>query len=170
MDDRRRRLGRLASAHRERAYRAAFRVLARADEALDVVQESFLALRDHLDRVPDECAGAWLARVAWRKALDRVRRPDPLRRASDAAVVPAAVPDPGDEELRARVRTALGELPERQADVIGLRIYENETFVEIARVLGITEGAAKTHFRRGVTALRHRLAPLRVDLDPERNG
>lgn len=157
------RLRRLAARHRERTYRAAYRVLAEREAALDATQDAFVALAERGAGVPDAQAGAWLARVATNVALDRLRRRARERRAAPrVAAGPAAAP-PGPlgaavaEEERGRVLAALGALPERQREVLALRAWEGRTFAAIARELGISEGATKVHFRRGLTALRHRL-------------
>ena len=68
------RLRSLVEAHRDRTFRCAYRILGHHEDALDVLQEASLKLYEHLDRVPDDRAGAWLCRVATNRALDLVRR------------------------------------------------------------------------------------------------
>ncbi len=149
----------LVEAHKDAAYRAAFRLLGCREDALDVLQETFLALhRDGAD-VATERVRAWVLRVATNRAIDRLRG----RRGADAEVEPdrwpARVADgPADHaeraEVRHRVAAALDRLSARQREVVLLRVYENESFVRIAERLEITEGACKAHFRRGLETLR----------------
>src|SRR5262249_16956341 len=58
------------------------------------------------------------------------------------------------EELRRRVRTALGQLAERDREVLVLRYLEQLSTREIAAVLGIAEGAVKTRHLRALQRLR----------------
>jgi len=153
----------LVAVHKDRTFRAALRVLANRDEALDVTQEAFLALHRHAGRVPDDAVGPWLVRVATNRSIDRVRRRKRARTTPLSGEVPAPDDRPAESAARAeehaRVRAALAKLPERQRQVLAMRVMEQRTFVELSRALGISEGAAKVHFRRGLAALRARLAP-----------
>ncbi len=153
----------LVQQHQERTYRAALRVLRDHDEALEVTQEAFLALHRRGGDVAAAALGAWLARVATHAALDRVRRrgrvvaverpPEPL------APEPAPAARAETAERRARVLAALAALPERQRQVLTLRVFDQLTFPALAAALDISEGAAKVHFRRGLRALASRLRP-----------
>jgi RNA polymerase sigma-70 factor (sigma-E family) len=51
------------------------------------------------------------------------------------------------------MRRALSTLPARQRAVVVLRYYEDLTGAEIAAVLGISEGAVKSHAHRALRAL-----------------
>ena len=64
------------------------------------------------------------------------------------------------EELRARVVDALARLPDRQREVVVLRIIDGERWGAIAETLDLSEGTAKTHLRRALERLRALLAPL----------
>ena len=57
-------------------------------------------------------------------------------------------------ELVARVRHAVDQLPETQRVVVHLNRFEGMTFLEIAQVLGITEGAVKLRAFRAYETLR----------------
>jgi RNA polymerase sigma-70 factor (ECF subfamily) len=58
------------------------------------------------------------------------------------------------EELRHRVREALGRLPERDREVLVLRYLEQLSTAEVAAVLEITEGAVKVRHLRALARLR----------------
>src|SRR6476646_264581 len=76
------RLTALFEAHHERLYRLARRLSPSADDALDLVQETFLKAARSIDRIPARLRSeeAWLVRVLvniqrdhWRKASVRKR-------------------------------------------------------------------------------------------------
>jgi DNA-binding CsgD family transcriptional regulator len=83
----------------------------------------------------------------------RRRRELPL---ADHDLTAASDPDGG---LDAILLTAIWRLPRRQREVIALRIFLDLDTATIARQLGIEAGTVRTHLSRGVTALRHELAP-----------
>jgi len=155
------------NAHRETAFRAARRILGGDEDALDVAQEAIFELARRGGEVSAAGTRAWLVRVATNRAIDRLRRRDPLggaeRLDADSAPAPAARDAVEDAELRRRVRGALATLAPRQAEVIVLRIFEEMSFTDLAGTLGISEGAAKVHFRRALEHLRDRLGLLSPD-------
>jgi RNA polymerase sigma-70 factor (ECF subfamily) len=155
------RMGELIDRHWRATYQAAFRVLCDRDEALDAAQEALLALHENLDGIVDKQAGSWLWRVATNKALDRYRR----RRLRAATSGYDGLVDPGPQppaladlaEERTRLFHALTGLSPRQREIVMRRTLEEETFVAIAADLGISQGATKVHYRRGLAALRNSL-------------
>jgi len=153
----------LVAAHQDRTFAVAFRVLRDREAALDILQESLLALFRNRAAVPDEQAGAWLARVAANRAIDQLRRR--ARERALQAPVEAVAGDPeagliADEE-RCAVAVALDQISPQQQAVVTRRVYEEQSFAAIARELGLAEGSVKVHFRRGLEALRGMLRPGR---------
>jgi RNA polymerase sigma-70 factor (ECF subfamily) len=65
--------------------------------------------------------------------------------------------DQPDHELQERVQAALQAIPESYREVIVLHRWHDLGFVEIARMLGTTEGAVKLRAHRGYLALREQL-------------
>jgi RNA polymerase sigma-70 factor (ECF subfamily) len=106
----------------------------------------------------------WVFTIAARVRVDELRRQ--RRRAEDAddealatddgAPASADMPEAAvaTRQLVARVRGALDQLPESQRVIVHLHRYEELTFVEIARVLGTTEGAVKLRAFRAYERLR----------------
>jgi RNA polymerase sigma factor (sigma-70 family) len=60
---------------------------------------------------------------------------------------------------RAKVIDALSTLPPRQREVLVLRFYADLPETGIAAILGISQGAVKSHTFRGIAALRAALKP-----------
>ncbi len=83
---------------------------------------------------------------------------------ADVLADPESRDDPGDvvvaRERAERVRAALDRLPEPQRVVVHLHRFEELSFAEIGKVLGISEGAAKVRAFRAYGQLRAMLADL----------
>ncbi|RYG49740.1 FliA/WhiG family RNA polymerase sigma factor [bacterium] len=65
-----------------------------------------------------------------------------------------------DNEVREALTNALGHLPERERTVVGLYYTENLTFLEIGRVLGISESRAYQLHGQALSRLRQRFRPM----------
>ncbi|MFN2389862.1 MAG: RNA polymerase sigma factor [Actinomycetota bacterium] len=140
------------------------RVVADASLAEEVAQDTFLALwrrPGSYDRGRGTLRG-FLLGVARNKAIDRVRREESLRRATDALI---AESDPTSGEAsstelmdrmdeRQIITRALGTLSAVQREVIVLAYFGGRTYREVASELGIPEGTAKTRMRDGLIKLR----------------
>ena len=164
----------LMDRHYRRLYRICLAYLRDPDEALDAVQESFVRAFQNAarwDGLAD--AGPWLTRIAVNMSIDRYRRTR-RRRVTFAPFVETdhddaqAADEPSPErrvqsrETGARIKAALGALPERQRAVFVMRHYEEMSLEEIATSLGLSLGTVKSTLHRAVHRLRERLAGLRA--------
>ena len=100
---------------------------------------------------------AWVVRTALNAGASWWRR---RRRISELPLAghDAAVPSDVDYGLDTALLTALRHLPDRQREVIALRVFLDLDFDTIAGLLGITPGTVRVHLSRAVTALRHKLS------------
>jgi RNA polymerase sigma factor (sigma-70 family) len=139
-------------------YGLAVRVIGEGRAAEDVSQEVFLHVWEHPEAF-DPARGSlrtWLGLLAHRRAVDYVRREEARRRRvqREATRRPLAIPDV--EEMATalvtaeRVRDALGVLPVEQRRAIELAYFGGRTYREVAEVLGIPEGTAKSRLRLGL--------------------
>ncbi|HVR71232.1 MAG TPA: sigma-70 family RNA polymerase sigma factor [Vicinamibacteria bacterium] len=166
----------LMERHYRRIYRVALSYLRDPDEALDVVQETFVKAFQHAARWDARSeVGSWLTRIGINQAIDRYRRVR-RRRASEEPIEDGAGdhdrrwsdsgPSPERQvmghEMGARLAGALRGLPERQRAIVVLRHYEEMTLEEIARTLGLSLGTVKSSLHRAVHRLRERLGELRA--------
>lgn len=68
-----------------------------------------------------------------------------------------------NEEERRAVQSALAGLPAEQREIVHLKVYESQTFQEIAALLGIPANTAASRYRYAIEKLRERLAILQKD-------
>lgn len=134
------------------AYRVARGVLRNTADAEDVAQEALLRAYRHFDRLRDRNRfRAWLVRIAFRLALDRLRsrkrsevrdtlwsQPERLPPAATAEDIAAS------NEFQTHLDRALEELPEKLRLVLLLAAMEGHTIDEIAGMVGISTGTVKS--------------------------
>jgi RNA polymerase sigma-70 factor (ECF subfamily) len=141
--------------------RAAYLILGDAGRAEEITQEAFVQLLVHWRKVSRyERPEAWVRRVAIRLAVRAARR-DRLRIALEGQTQARGDSRrPPDVDLA----NALGSLSVRQRACVLLFYVEDRPIAEVAQILGISEGSAKTHLHRA----RQRLATLlREEVDDD---
>jgi RNA polymerase sigma-70 factor (ECF subfamily) len=153
----------LFDAHHERLYRLARRVVPTADDALDLLQETFLRAARAPHSIPCGFADeeAWLVRVLvnirrdqWRKAAVR-RQYNVETRSSIMAGIDAEAP----LIARAAVWSALDVLPPRRRAIVVMHELEGLTVKDIACALRITAITVRWHLSRGRRELARILKP-----------
>jgi RNA polymerase sigma-70 factor (ECF subfamily) len=125
-------------------------------EAEEITQSVFAQAAARLESVKRGSPPplAWLYTVAQRRLIDEARR-----RTTRGTAVPLDAHAPGVEasygpEVAAALKTALAALPRAQRNVVVLRLVEGRSFAEIAQRIGVSEGACKMRFRRGLASVR----------------
>lgn len=141
----------------------ATRVLRDRALAEEVAQEVLVEAWRKADRFDPTrgSASAWITTLTHRRAVDRVRS-EQASRDRDQRVSQRDQARPFDEVADAvdvslehwQVRQALAELSERQREAIELAYFAGHTYRDVARVLGIPEGTAKSRLRDGLLRLR----------------
>jgi RNA polymerase sigma factor (sigma-70 family) len=138
----------------------------RADEADDLVQQTFLHLhRARADFRAGSSLRPWLYTIALnlrRQLLRRRGRKPEVGLDPTEGEPPAPDVDPDAGLVGAQVRAALARLPESQREVIVLHWFEGLSFREVAAVLGATPTAVKVRAHRGYTRLRAELEAVGV--------
>ena len=100
---------------------------------------------------------AWLYGVARSRLLDEVRRTRRRPRALALEVVPEQANLDYAPELARALRRASLRLSAPERELIGLRLFADRSFVDVAAALGISEAAAKMRYLRALRALRAEL-------------
>jgi RNA polymerase sigma-70 factor (ECF subfamily) len=147
------------------AFRVAYAVLLNAHDAEDSVQETFLKLYRNGGWQKAENERAFLARAAWRVAVDHRRAARTAETVMDAeAQVDPASSQPGPEQAvvaanqHALVHAMIDALPEELRLPLVLSATEELNSREIALILGIPEGTVRTRLQRARQMLREKLA------------
>ena len=155
--------------HRDTIYRVILGNIADSDEALDLVQETFVAAHRSLSRYDRERPmRRWLATIALNKCRDWRRRREVRRLFTFALpldVGSAEVPEDrvtpdvevADRVEIQRVARAIAALPAALREPLVLRAVEDLSQAETAAILGITEKAVETRVRRARARLSERL-------------
>lgn len=152
-------------------FATARRILGDGPEAEDVVHDTFVSIWEKASAF-DPARGsplAWALTLVRHRAIDRLRS-----RTRRGELLAATAPDDlgfhepaGDEaplaadlaERSALVRSALSDLPPEQRRALELAFFSGLTHDQIARRLDSPLGTIKARIRRGLLALRDRVAP-----------
>jgi RNA polymerase sigma-70 factor (ECF subfamily) len=148
--------------HGRLVFKVAYGVLRNPHDAEDVVQEVFLRLhRAATKEVID--MRAWLARVAFRLAIDHLRKP----RALDVEDLEMSSTCPDAEHLAmhrqqvGQVQKLIAALPEELRHPLVLSAMEELNSRQIAEVLGIPESSVRGRIFRARQMLREKLTALK---------
>ena len=143
-------------------FRVAFALLRNAHDAEDIAQETFLKLyrNGRWRGIHDE--RAFLARAAWRMALDLRRAPEIESAEVDADAMPSRTASPEQEAMSANSTAVLyrmiDALPEELRQPLVLTGIDEMTSREIAAVLGIPEGTVRTRLMRARQLLKEKIS------------
>ncbi len=141
------------------------KVLRDPSQAEEITQEVFveiwrLAPRYEFDR---GSVKSWIATIAHRRAVDRVRSEQSHRNRNDVIGRQAERDHDSVSELvldrldRSRVIAALDLLTDDQRAAVELAYYGGHTYREVAVLLGVAEGTIKGRIRDGLIKLRDHL-------------
>ena len=149
-----------------RAFGLAVRVLRDRAQAEEVTQESYLDCWRHAARFDATKGSAisWLLTIVHRKAVDRVRSAEAAGR-REAAYGQREQTVPHDQTAESatasleatRVRAALADLTTKQREAVELAFLGGYTHTEVATMLDLPIGTAKTRIRDGLIRLRDAL-------------
>jgi RNA polymerase sigma-70 factor, ECF subfamily len=159
----------LVREHSRLVYRIAYSVLRRHHDAEDAAQETFMRVlryRSKLAAVRD--AKTWLARIAWRVAVDRSRQ---RGRVEEVALENPEKPSPeiasGEDsaeqtvqatEISATLEKLIAALPPKLREPLILSTVEEMSPRDVAETLEINEAAVRSRVFRARQILKEKLA------------
>lgn len=162
------RLGVLFDAHYDRLYRLARRLTSSADDAQDLVQETFLKAARFPRSIPvgarDE--EAWLVRVMINTRRDQWRKTS-TRKRHDLSAFSAGRSEPTDSGVEASliarntVWQALDALSPRRRAIVVMHELEGLAIPAIACLLGVSAITVRWHLSMGKRDLSHALKPCK---------
>jgi RNA polymerase sigma-70 factor (ECF subfamily) len=159
----------MCSKHSRLVYRIAYAVLRSHHDAEDATQETFMRVLRYSSKLAAvEELKTWLARIAWRVAVDRSRRRDRTRELPledpEKPIAEVASSDPlADETVQGTqvatvVEKIIAALPEKLREPLVLSTIEDMSPREVAATLGINEAAVRSRVFRARQILRDKLA------------
>lgn len=148
---------------RSQVLAVAWQMTGNAEDAEDVLQETFLQVHRALPSFRGDAAvSTWVYRIAVRVAA-RMKRRSAARRAESLADREGSVPAPSErhsveaaDEVE-RARAAMASLPPMFRAVLSLLSLEDMPAREVANVLGITEGTVWSRAHKARKLLREKI-------------
>ena len=164
----------LVDRHSRAVYRLAYRMTGSAQDAEDVVQETFLKAYKQLNRFESRANfGTWLHRIAVNCSIDLIRSRPHREAAHDTADldqigsddhVQAGQASPErlmlSTEVQDRVTAAMSSLSRMERAAFVLRHFEGQSIDEISAALSLKTNATKHSIFRAVKKMRVALEPL----------
>ena len=161
----------LVKEHARLAYRIAYAVLRSHQDSEDAVQETFVRVLRYGGRLASvENPKTWLARIAWRVAIDKRKR---QRRRNEITIErdDMRMPEIASEEISAdramesagvsaMLEGLIAGLPAKLREPLILSTVEEMTPREVAAVLGINDAAVRSRVFRARQILREKLTGI----------
>jgi RNA polymerase sigma-70 factor (ECF subfamily) len=158
----------LVREHSRLVYRIAYSVLRRHHDAEDAAQETFMRVLRYRSKLADvRDAKTWLARIAWRVAVDRSRQrgrveevalENPERPAEIASGEDSAEETVQGTEIGVVLEKLVAALPAKLREPLILSTVEEMSPRDVAETLEINEAAVRSRVFRARQILKEKLA------------
>ena len=167
--------------YQNRVYSAAYRILGNAEEAEEVVQDTFVKVHQNLEKFKDQANFAsWLFRISHNLCMDMMRIKQRRKQgfhlisfdpqASEDELGPTKIGDLPDEmpnpaqlldseEQGQVIADSITKLPDYQRTVLVLHDLEGFSYQEIAEITGASIGTVRSRLHYGRLKLRELLEP-----------
>jgi RNA polymerase sigma-70 factor (ECF subfamily) len=160
---------RLVEQHQQYAFALAFRLVCDEELAKDIVQQSFIRVWRHLDRIdPRKKFTTWLYTIVVNLAYDHLRAGRRITGVFSA--LPGGDEDPQSEEdleesvsnrdLAERIRMLTDQLPPTQKIVFVLRDLQDLSVGEVSAMLGMSVSSVKANLSHARRQIRERMHAL----------
>lgn len=137
-------------------YNTSLRIVNRADDAEDIMQESFLTAFQKLATYKGEVSfGTWLKRIVINRSLDCLRK-----RRVEFEEVTTEIPlfeeetENEPEFTVDEIKHAISQLSDGYRTILSLLLLEGYDHEEVSEILGITNVTSRTQFSRAKQHLR----------------
>lgn len=158
----------IVSLYQQKVFQLAYSFLWNREDALDIVQETFMRLYQKFDTFDREGNfQAWLLQIAknlsidyYRKHYSRRREMEVEKSVDELDPAAAATSSPGlNSDLRQAFSRCLRNLGERQRLVFMMKHYNGLQYNEIAEILHISVGTVKSLHFKAVQNMKKLLSP-----------
>jgi len=148
----------LVERYQRDVYRICYRYVNNHHDASDLAQDVFLKAYRAIGRFRGDSAfSTWLYRIAVNTCLNfRAARKLPAEELSEhlADGGRPVVEKIEEDERSVKVREAVARLPEKQRATLILKVYQDLTHEEVARILGSSVGTVKANLFHALVNLR----------------
>ena len=159
----------LVHQHSRMVYRIAYAVLRRHHDAEDATQETFVRVLRYSAKLRDvEDPKTWLARIAWRVAVDRTKQrgwgrevsiDDPEKPTTEVASTDVAADTTLEAtQIGSLLEKLIAALPDKLRAPLILSTIEEMSPREVAATLSINEAAVRSRVFRARQILKEKLA------------
>ena len=170
----------LVRRHQNRVYSAAFRILGNAEEAEEVVQDTFVKVHQNLGKFRNESSfSSWMFRISHNLCMDMLRskqrrgfqfihfesqaQEDPDISPTAINQLPDDMPNPAQQmdaqEQEQIIAQSIQQLPDTQKTVLVLHDVEGFSYQEISEITGMNLGTVRSRLHYGRLKLRDILSP-----------
>lgn len=154
----------LVKRYEKALYNYALRMVNNPADAMDLMQDVFLAVFKSLSAFRGDSAfKGWMFKIAHYRCIEHYRRKRPTQSLDD---IPEQLNETSDEcpeyhfasgQQAAALQKALQILPVNQKLVVELKFFQHCTFDEIAKQLGISVNTVKSRLYSGLDKLKDHL-------------
>lgn len=152
----------LVNRHQNALHRVCYRFMKDADLAEDVVQDAFVKAYQKLHSFEARSSfKSWLFQIAVNTAKNKLRqRKGESVDIEKVQVAVDAEAHTGMEQadLKVLIQKYVDILPDKQKTALILRVYEDLSFKEIAKIMKCPYDTAKANYRHALIKLRHKIA------------
>lgn len=164
--------GELVERYQAFVYTIVIRIVKVREEAEEVAQDTFIKAYQSLSSYRGESKfSSWLYSIAYRKALDALRKNKKNSSLElieeitegDCSIIENALTYIEDKERSEVIKKCILELPEKEAAIITLFYFEEQSIKEIAKITELTEDNVKVKLYRSrkklFSLLKHYILP-----------
>ena len=142
-------------------YRFILKNINQADEAKDIVQDTFEKLWIKASDVSFEKVKSYLFSTAYHTMIDKIRKNKRISSVDEYGSLDPLY-DNQYSDLSEVLQEAIKKIPDIQRSVILLRDYEGYSYQEIAEITGLNESQVKVYIYRGRMALKKYIGSMEV--------
>lgn len=135
--------------------RFAFFRLGNHMEAEDLVHDAILKLLEkNPTEIKPESLRLYLFRIVHNLCIDRKRTKTNDLNLTDSFEIEDKADDILDIEEADRINVCLDSLPEKESEIIRMRVVDNLSFSDISQILSAPQSTVKSRFKSGMDKLR----------------